>query len=151
MIPPIYLALVLIFGLPSIKRTLTCCRPVQATKLEHKLYKQRLRELRLLSLEKTRLLGDVSRYLCGAYREAESYFSPRCTERGSEATVTCYNKANLDLIKEKEFFTKSGGWLSTVPGCTDRLENLIPILRGVQNLTVQGLEKPDLVSKLVLL
>jgi len=68
-IPRICLALELSFGLLSIKWTLASCRPVQATKLEHKLHRQRLMEVGLLRLKKTRLLGDLSRSCCGAYGE----------------------------------------------------------------------------------
>lgn len=54
-LPPICLALVLSFRLPSLKLTLMCCKAIHATKLKHKLHQERLRELGLLSLEKTRL------------------------------------------------------------------------------------------------
>ena len=106
MIPPIYLALVLIFGLPSIKRTLTCCRPVQATKLEHKLYKQRLRELRLLSLEKTRLLGDISRDLCGAYGEDGLILFSKVHRKRVRGNSHMLQQGKFGLDKRKGVFHK---------------------------------------------
>lgn len=115
MIPPIYFALVLNFGLLSVKWTLICCRPVQATKLEHKLYKQRLRELGLLSLGKTRLLGDISRYLCGAYRERGVILFPEVHSKRVRGNSHMLQQGKFRLDKRKGDFHKK---LWVVKHCT---------------------------------
>lgn len=125
--PLISLALLLSFGLPSIKQPLTCCRPARATKLEHNSYKQRLKELGLLRLEETRLLGDISRYLCGAYREDGVILFSEVHSKTVRSNSHMLQEGKFGLDKRKGVFHKKhSGWLSTVPGCTGRLQNLQP-------------------------
>jgi len=53
--------------------------------MEHLSYEERLRELGLFSLEKSRLLGDLTaafQYLKGAYRkDGENLFNKACCDR----------------------------------------------------------------------
>jgi len=78
--------------------------------LEHLSYEERLRELRLFSLEKRRLRGDLIaafQYLKGAYRQnGDNLFSKACCDRArSKGFKLQEGKFRLDT-KNKFFATR---------------------------------------------
>jgi len=100
-------------GAPSTRRTWSCWSgPEEATAtirgLEHLYYEERLRDLGVFSLEKTRLWGDLIvafQYLKGAYRkDGENIFSVACCDRTrSNGFKLREGRFRLDI--RKKFFT----------------------------------------------
>ena len=89
------------FGTPHHKKSIKLFRCVQTgtTKLvkglENKSYEEQLRELRLLSLEKMRLGGDLIahyNYLKGCSKEGISHFSQVTCDRMHETASSCTRK-----------------------------------------------------------
>jgi len=76
--------------------------------LEHLSYKDRLRELGLLSLEKRRLWGDfiaAVQYLMGAYRkDGEGLFTRMCSDR-TRGNSSKLKEGRFRLDMRKKFFT----------------------------------------------
>ena len=114
--------------------------------MEHLSYEERLRELRLFSLEKRRLQGDLVaafQDLKGAYRKDEDrLFSKACHDRTRD---NCFKLKEVDIrtrYKEEIFYNEGGETLEQVAQRGGRC----PIPENIQDQVGWGSKQPDLVD-----